>query len=496
MTGWVLLQVKISMTVQPRLGKHTSVLGTRRQNAMMRKQRLVTYPILALFMLVHHVWGLSSACHCSITTVNIVPQPMPGAGETHVQPALEVMFKAMEKLLQQTAGQSVLLPRQSTSSLLLMHMPSFSSGYGLSAAAGTVCCFKATLLPPNSYSPKVKKWLSGELPPQPLSASRVMHGLQTTMLIALVTVLAVGMLLSYTRPDADGLFHSTAALLYLLYCMDVFLGKPQLDMALVAIVLLPQFGAAAVMQLAAVVAPLLLVALYAVWAVAYRVSALVLLLRGLWLMLPMAVMALLTIAVMVYCITVSRQACYLFGVMFSLLFMAMFSGIVVAEVSGVLHYISANTTELLYKFMQLCLKCAPVWVALAKPLSYLSVLRFVGLPTLQFLQDSLFSEETFPVQRLVSIVRVYTSMGLLLVCCSEHMAHCLLLLLLLKGGIEPNPGPVMNILAICAMMALSPRPGNSLDLAGRVVSAYLPLFVGLSTCFFAVYRCCRPDGQQ
>ena len=278
--------------------------------------------------------------------------------------------------------------------------------------------------------------------------------------------------------------------------MDLFLGQPKMDMALLAIVLLPHFGAAAVMQLAAVVAPLLLVALYAVWAVAYRVSALVFLLRGLWLMLPVVVMALLTVVVMVYCIIVSRPACYLFGAMFSLLFMAMFSDVVVAEVFGGLHYISANTTELVHMFMQLCFKCAPVWAALSKPLSYLSVLCFVGLPTLQLFQDSLFSEKTFPVQRLVSIVRVNTSMGMLLVCCSEHMAHCLLLLLLLKGGIEPNPGPVMNILAICAMMALSPRPGFSLELAGRVLSVYLPLFVGCSTCFSDVHRCCRPHVQQ
>ena len=478
MTGWVFLQVKISMTAQPRLGKHHSVLGMRRQNAMMKKQKLFTYPVLGIIMLVHHVWGLSSACQFGINTVHKAPQPMPGAGETHVHPGLEVMFKAAEKLLQQTARQSILLPRESTSSFLLMHMPSFSSGYGLSAAAGTVCCFKATLLPPNSYCPKVKKWLSGQLPQEPLSARRVMHGLQTTMLIALLSVLAVGMLLSYTRPDADGLFHSTATLLYLLYCTDLFLGQPKVDMALVAIVLLPQFGAAAVMQLAAVVAPLLLMALYAVWAVAYRVLALVLLLRGLWLMLPMVVVALVTIAVMVCYVTVSRHACYLFGVMFSVLFISMFSDIVVAEASGVLRYTSGYTTEFLHMVMQLCLKCAPVWAALANPLSYLSVLRFVGLPTFQFFQDSLFSEETLPVQRLVSIVRVYTSMGMLLVCCSEHMAHCLLLLLLLKGGIEPNPGPVMNILAICAMMALSPRPENSLDFAGRVVSANLPLFVG------------------
>ena len=73
-----------------------------------------------------------------------------------------------------------------------------------------------------------------------------------------------------------------------------------------------------------VVAPFLLVALYAVWAIAYRVSAVVFLLRGLWLMLPMVVVALMTIVVMVYCITASRRACYLFGVTFSVLFLAMF----------------------------------------------------------------------------------------------------------------------------------------------------------------------------
>ena len=57
-------------------------------------------------------------------------------------------------------------------------------------------------------------------------------------------------------------------------------------------------------------------------------------------------------------------------------------------------------TELLHIVMQLCLKCAPVWAALAEPLSYLSVLRFVGLPTFQFFQDSFFSvfqgEHCFP----------------------------------------------------------------------------------------------------
>lgn len=82
----------------------------------------------------------------------------------------------------------------------------------------------------------------------------------------------------------------------------------------------------------------------------------------------------------------------------------------------------------------------------------------------------LFTKEKCPVKRLVSIARVYTSIGMLSICCSEHIAHSLLLLVLLIGGMEPNPGPAMNVLAICAMMVLSPRGRDSLDLAGETIS--------------------------
>ena len=146
--------------------------------------------------------------------------------------------------------------------------------------------------------------------------------------------------------------------------------------------------------------------------------------------------------------------------------------------------------------MQLCFKCAPMWIALAKPLGWLSVMRFVGLPTLHCVSDTFTFEEKFPVERLVSIVRVYTSMGMLLICCSEHMAYSLLLLLLLIGGIEPNPGPAINILAICVMMVLSPRPRNSLEGAGGVVSAFLCLFLTQTMSSSAVFRCYRPYVQQ
>lgn len=474
-----------------------STLGSRRRHAIIKKQQTCTYPILSIILLVHHVWGLSSAVPFSLDTAHMVPPPMLNAGKTHMQPRLEIIFKAAEKLLRQTACQSVFLPRETTSALLLTQPTTFfSSGYGLGAAADTVCSFKATLLPPHEYRPKVKNWLSGELVAKPLTASRLMYGLQITSLIAMVVLIVVGTWMSYTSPETDGLFHSAAALLYVLYCMDLFLGQQKLDMVLIAVVLFPQLGMLAVMQLAAVVAPLLLVVLYAAWAVTCRVSALVVLLDGLWQMSPVVMTALLTIAMMICYLMARRQTCCLLGAVFSLLFMAMFSNFVFAESAGVWCYIRANSTELLHRSMQLWFKCAPVWIAVAKPLTCLSVLRFVGLPTLQFFSDTLFSEEKVPVERLVSIARVYTSMGMLFICCSEHMAQSLLLLLLLKAGVEPNPGPAMNILAICAMMVLSPRPRNSLELAGGVVSASVFLLVTQLMGFYAVLRCHRPDVQQ
>lgn len=415
----------------------------------------------------------------------MVPQTMPNAAKIHMQPGLESIFKAAEKLLQQTACQSVFLPRETTSTFMHLQSASFSSDFGLGAAADTVCCFKATLLPPHEYRHRVKYWLSGQLAAKPLTASKLMYGLQTTALIAMVAVIAIGMLVSYGSPETDGLFHSAAALLYLLYCIDLFLGQPKLDMALVAVVLFPQFGMVAVMQLAAVVAPLLLVVLYAVWAVACRVSALALLLHGLWLMSPMLMVTLLIIAMMICHVFVHRQICYLLGALCPLLILAMLSHWIHAESPGVWRHVSADTTELLHKSMQLCLKCA-------KPLGWLSLIRFVGLPTLHFFSDTFPVEDKVPVGRLVSIARVYTSMGVLLISSSEHMAYSLLLLLLLIGGIEPNPGPAMNILVICAMMILSPRPRNSLELAGGVVSAFLCLFVAQSMSISAVLRCYRP----
>ena len=359
-------------------------------------------------------------------------------------------------------------------------------------AADTVCAFKATVLPPHEYCRKVKKWLSGELAAKPLTASRLMYGVQITTLIAMGALVAAGALMSYTRPETDKLFRSAAALLYLLYCMDLFLGKPKLDMALIAVVLFPQLGMVAVMQLATVLAPLLLVVLYAAWTIACRVSSLVVLLHGLWLMSPIMMMALLTVSIMTCYVSARKQTCYLLGALFPLFFMAILSDFGFAESAGVWRHVSANTTGVFYSaLLQLCFKCAPVWIACAKPLRCLSVLRFVGLPTLHFVSDTFCSGGNFPVERLVSIARVYISMFMLLTCCSEHMAHSLLMLLLLKGGVEPNPGPAMNILAICAMMVLSPRPRNSLDLAGGVVSASVFLFVAQSMSFSAVLRCYR-----
>ena len=300
------------------------MLGDRRRHAIIKKQMSHTYPILTILLLVHHVWGLSSALQFSLNTPHTVPHTVPDSGKTHMQPGLEVIFKAAEKLLRQTACQSVLFPRENTSKFMLQPA-SFSSDYGLGAAADTVCCFKATLLPPHEYCHRVKKWLYGRQAAKPLTASRLMYGLQTTALIVMVAVIAVGLLTSYGSPQTDGLFHSAAALLYLLYCIDLFLGQPKLDMALVAVVLFPKFAMVAIMQLAAVVASLLLVVLYAVWAVACRVSAFVLLLHRLWLMSPMLMVTLLTIAMMVCYVFMRRHVCHLLRALFPLLLIALLS---------------------------------------------------------------------------------------------------------------------------------------------------------------------------
>lgn len=84
--------------------------------------------------------------------------------------------------------------------------------------------------------------------------------------------MAAGMLISHSRPETDDLFHPAAALLYLLFCIDLILGHPKLDMALIAVVLFPQLGVTAMLQLAALVVPILVAMLCGFRAVICAVS--------------------------------------------------------------------------------------------------------------------------------------------------------------------------------------------------------------------------------
>ena len=348
-----------------------------------------------------------------------------------------------------------------TSTLWVVQSATLSQPFNLSAAADTVCSFKSTLLFPNEYRPKVRNWLSDEPVSKALTASTLICGLQTTIVMVKVVLLAVGMLISHARPETDDLFHPAAALLYLLFCIDLILGQPKLDVALIAVVLFPQLGVAAMLQLAALAVPILFAVLCAFKAVTCA-SSLLVTLHEVWPVALTMVTALLCF--MMRYVTRGRKVFYLlWAVLFTPPFMAVLLKLIACFADR------PRSIDLLDNLVQLCFKCAPVWFAVAEQLRCLSVLRFVGWPTLQFISDTFFTKGKFPAKRLVSIARVYTSIGMLFICCSEHTAHSLLLLLLLIGGIEPNPGPAMNILAICAMMVLSPRPRNSMDLAGETI---------------------------
>lgn len=464
MSGSVQVQHQLDMTVHHNPDRHGSILRARRQHAIKRKQTFCTYPILAILLLVYHVWGMATATPlvCRQVSPSIAPRVVQLQPSTLQHPgpsSIEVILHVAENLLLQTAGYSILLPRETTSAQWTLRSATFSSLGSLGTAADTVCCFKATLLFPHEFRPKVKNWLSEEPVPKALSASSMIFCLQTTVVMALVVLLAAGLLISHARPETDDLFHPAAALLFLLFCIDLLLGQPKLDMALMAVVLFPQLGVAAMIQLAAFAAPILLAPLYGFRVVihAFRVITL----HDFWLGALTIMIGLLFFIIMMHYVLGGRRGFYLLvAVLFTPPFMAVLLKL------GACFADWSRSTDLLDDLVQLCYKCAPVWFALAEHLRCLSVLRFVGWPTLQFILDTFFTKEKFPATRLVSIARVYTSIGMLFICCSEHMAHSLLLLLLLMGGIEPNPGPAMNILAICTMMVLSPRPRNSMDLAG------------------------------
>ena len=383
-----------------------------------------------------------------------------------------------------------------------------ASCYGLALAAITVCNFKATVLNPHEYQGRVQNYLSTEPIQLPFTVQRLMFGVQTVAVMAIFALLAAGLLLSYMRPEIDDLFCLSAALLFLLFCMQIIVGQPTLDMTLVAVALLPQLGLPAVMQLAALSAPLALDALYALWTVICILWTALAVLYGFCCMAATPLLMVMMLPLVAWHASACRPfhdvarvikiaSSVIMKIM--LAFLCLLLGMEVGD-----RVLPMSALDLLGTLKEMYTSHATyhiralltVW---AVPIirSY-SILRFLVWPTCEFIRDTFFSDEGFSVRRLVSLVRVYTSLRLVLSCSSEHMAQSLLLLLLLMGGVEPNPGPAMNILVICAMMVLSPRPRNSLDMAGKHifwVSSLSPnLLSTLSLLRSGAFDMCRSPG--
>ena len=123
------------------------------------------------------------------------------------------------------------------------------------------------MLNPHEYQARVKNYLSTEPVQLPLIVQGLLFGVQTMAVMAISALLAAGLLLSYTRPEIDDVFCLPAALIFLLFCMQIIFDHSTLDMTLVAVALLPQLGLPAVLQFVALFAPVALGALHAVWAV-------------------------------------------------------------------------------------------------------------------------------------------------------------------------------------------------------------------------------------
>ena len=232
-----------------------------------------TCPVLAILLFASYVWGMP-------LTAQFVHRPKepslvlsystsclsPSTAKLYSQSA-GALFQAAEAFLLHIAQQSVLLPKAPLSGPLIMTPPTAASCYGLALAAMTVCSFKATVLNPHEYQGRVKNYLSTEPIQLPFTVQRLMFGVQTVAVMAIFALLAAGLLLSYMRPEIDDLFCLPAAVIFLLFCMQIIVDQPTLDMTLVAVALLPQLGLPAAMQLAALFAPVALGALYALWTV-------------------------------------------------------------------------------------------------------------------------------------------------------------------------------------------------------------------------------------
>ena len=463
--------------------KQVSILRKRRLQAIRNKQTMSTCPVLAILLFANCVWGMSP----SIEFVHSPKQPSlvltysasclsPSTAELHSHSA-GAAFQAAEAFLLRTAQQSVLLPKAPMSGPLIMTPSCTASCYGLALAAITVCSFKATVLNPHEYRGRVKNYLSTEPIQLPFTVQRLLFGVQTMAVMTMFALLAAGLLLSYMRPDIDDRFCLPAALIFLLFCMQIIVDQPTLDMTLVAVALLPKLGLPAVMQLAAFFAPVALGALYALWTVACILWTALAVLYGFCCMAATPLLMVMMLPLLTWHASMCRPFQYVARVIkiaspvIMKILIAFLFLLLIIEVGDRAPPMSAldllGTLKEVYTSHASNYVRALLTVWAVPILCSYSILRFLVWPTCEFIRDTFFSDEGFSVRRLVSLVRVYTSLGLVLSCSSEHIAQSLLLLLLLIGGVEPNPGPAINVLAICAMMVLSPRPRNSLDMAGK-----------------------------
>lgn len=118
-----------TMTVYHNPDRAGSILHKRWQPAIQKKQTFYTYPLLAIIVLVYHVWGMATVTPLVYSPSTLITTPtmvqlLPNESQVHGQLAAEVMFQAAKNLLLQTASYSTLLPREVTSALQAPGAPS------------------------------------------------------------------------------------------------------------------------------------------------------------------------------------------------------------------------------------------------------------------------------------------------------------------------------------------------------------------------------------
>lgn len=286
--------------------------------------------MLAILVLVYYVWGTATATPLVSSQVSPIIAPrmvqlQPSASQHHGQSSIEVILQAAENLFLQIASYSILLPRETTSALWVVQSATFRQPFSLGAAANTVCCFKSTLLVPNEYRPpKVRNWLSAEPVPKGYHCKHLDLWATDNYSHGEGDIVGCGHAHLNAEPETDDLFHPAAALLYLLFCIDLILGQPKTDLALIAVVLFPQLVLAAMPQLAALAVPILFRC--AVWFQgSHMASSLLLTLHDLWHVALTMVTGLFCFILMMCYVTGGPTSFYLLGaVLFTPTFMQYF----------------------------------------------------------------------------------------------------------------------------------------------------------------------------